>query len=82
MTLTGSTLSWTRVERCFSQRLTCWSSRKSCTGRHLSGVVFHEGVLADDLTSTDLLELALGGKGSSKPVMVGGTGLEPVTCRL
>ena len=44
-----------------------------------SGVVFHEGVSADDLTSTDLLELALGGTGSSKLVMVGDTGIEPVT---
>lgn len=44
----------------------------------VSGVVFHEGVLADDLTETDLLELALGGMGSSKPVMVGPTGFEPV----
>ena len=35
-----------------------------------SGVVFHEGVSADELTSTDLLKLALGGTGSSKPVMV------------
>jgi site-specific DNA recombinase len=42
-------------------------------------VAFHEGVPADDLTSTDLLVLALGGKGSSKPVMVGDTGIEPVT---
>ena len=42
-------------------------------------VAFHEGVWADDLTSTDLLVLALGGKGSSKPVMVGDTGIEPVT---
>ena len=36
----------------------------------LSGVVFHEGISADDLTSADLLELALGGIGSSKPAMV------------
>ena len=45
----------------------------------LSGVVFHEGVSADDLTSTDLLNLALGVNGCSKPVMVGRTGFEPVT---
>jgi site-specific DNA recombinase len=45
----------------------------------VSRVVFHEGVLADELTETDLLELALGGVGSSKPVMVGDTGIEPVT---
>jgi hypothetical protein len=33
----------------------------------LSGVVFHEGVSADGLTSTDLLSLALaGGTGSNK----------------
>jgi hypothetical protein len=36
----------------------------------VSGVAFHEGVSADDLTSTDLLELALGVTGSSKTVMV------------
>jgi hypothetical protein len=42
-------------------------------------VAFHEGVSAHDLTSTDLLELALGGTGSSKTVMVGDTGIEPVT---
>jgi hypothetical protein len=36
----------------------------------VSGVALHEGVLADDLTETDLLELALGGIGSSRPVMV------------
>ncbi len=42
-------------------------------------VAFHEGVWADALTSTDLLVLALGGKGSSKPVIVGRTGFEPVT---
>jgi hypothetical protein len=48
----------------------------------VSGVAFHEGASADVLTSTDLLELALGGMGSSKPVMVGGTGFEPVTCRV
>jgi site-specific DNA recombinase len=47
-----------------------------------SGVVFHEGVSADRLTSTDLLALALGGMGSSKSVMVGATGFEPVTPRL
>jgi hypothetical protein len=45
----------------------------------VSGVAFHEGASADVLTSTDLLELALGGMGSSKPVMVGRTGFEPVT---
>jgi site-specific DNA recombinase len=45
-------------------------------------VIFHEGVSADDLTSTDLLALALGGTGWSKPVMVGTTGFEPVTPRL
>jgi hypothetical protein len=45
----------------------------------LSGVAFYDGASADDLTSTDLLELALGGTGSSKPVMVGRTGFEPVT---
>ena len=46
----------------------------------LSGVVFHEGVLADGLTSTDLLALALaGGTGSNKDLMVGRTGFEPVT---
>jgi site-specific DNA recombinase len=44
----------------------------------VSGVAFHEGVSIDNLTSTDLLELALGGMGSSKPVMVGDTGIEPV----
>ncbi len=48
----------------------------------LSGVAFYDGASADDLTSTDLLELALGGTGSSKPVMVGATGFEPVTPRL
>jgi site-specific DNA recombinase len=37
------------------------------------------GVPADELTSTDLLALALRGTGSSKPVMVGDTGIEPVT---
>ena len=42
-------------------------------------VAFHEGVWADDLTSTDLLVLALGGKGSSKPVMVELRGFEPLT---
>ncbi len=36
----------------------------------LSGVVFHEGILAYDLTSADLLELGLGGIGSSKSAMV------------
>ena len=36
----------------------------------LTGVVLHEGVSADDLTLTDLLQLAQGGKGCSKPVMV------------
>jgi len=36
----------------------------------LSGVVFHEGISANDLTSTDLLSLALGVQGCSKPVMV------------
>ena len=45
----------------------------------LSGVAFHEGVSTDDLTSTDLLELALGGMGSSKPVMVELRGFEPLT---
>ena len=48
----------------------------------VSGVAFHEGVSADNLTSTDLLELALGGMGSSRPVMVGATGFEPVATRL
>jgi uncharacterized protein YjcR len=33
-------------------------------------VAFHEDVWADELTSTGLLELALGGTDSSKPVMV------------
>jgi site-specific DNA recombinase len=42
-------------------------------------VAFHEGVWADELTSTDLLVLALGGKGSSKPVMVELRGFEPLT---
>jgi len=42
-----------------------------------SGVVFHEGVSGDDLTSTDLLALALGGTGSSKPVMVEDVRFEP-----
>jgi hypothetical protein len=41
-------------------------------------VAFHDGVSAGDLTSTDLLALALGGTGWSKPVMVGDTGIEPV----
>src|SRR5690242_12979610 len=36
----------------------------------LTGVVLHEGVSADDLTLTDRLQLAQGGKGCSKPVMV------------
>ena len=46
----------------------------------MSGVAFHEGVLADELTSTDLLALALGGvKGSSKTVMVELRGFEPLT---
>jgi site-specific DNA recombinase len=45
----------------------------------LSGVVFHEDVSAEGLNLTDLLELAQGGTGSSKPVMVGDTGIEPVT---
>ena len=45
----------------------------------LTRVVFHEGVSADDFTLTDLLVLARGGKGSSKSVMVGRTGFEPVT---
>ena len=45
----------------------------------MSGVVFYEGVSADDLTSTDLLVLALGGKGSSKSVMVELRGFEPLT---
>ena len=45
----------------------------------LTGVVFHEGVSAGDVTLTDLLFLAPGGKGSSKSVMVGRTGFEPVT---
>jgi site-specific DNA recombinase len=44
-----------------------------------SGVAFHEGVSGDDLTATDLLELALGGTGSSKPVMVELRGFEPLT---
>jgi site-specific DNA recombinase len=48
----------------------------------VSGVAFHEGVSTDNLTSTDLLELALGGMGSSKPVMVGSTGFEPATYRV
>ena len=45
----------------------------------VAAVAFHEGVSSDDLTSTDLLALALGGTGWSKPVMVGDTGIEPVT---
>jgi site-specific DNA recombinase len=45
----------------------------------LSGVAFYEDVWADELTSTDLLELALGGMGSSKPVMVELRGFEPLT---
>ena len=46
----------------------------------LSGVIFHEGVSAFDLTSADLLDLALvGGTGSNKSLMVGDTGIEPVT---
>ena len=48
----------------------------------LTEVVLHEGVSADDLTLTDLLVLARGGNGWSKPVMVGATGFEPVTPRL
>jgi site-specific DNA recombinase len=44
-----------------------------------SGVAFHEGVSTDDLTATDLLELALGGIGSSKSVMVELRGFEPLT---
>ena len=49
----------------------------------LGGVVFHEGVSANDLTSTDLLTLALlGDTGSNKDLMVGATGFEPVTPRL
>ena len=42
-------------------------------------VAFHEGVWADELTSTDLLELALGGKGSNKDLMVELRGFEPLT---
>lgn len=45
-------------------------------------VAFHEDVWADELTSTDLLELALGGMGSSEPVMVGAAGFEPAALRL
>ena len=45
----------------------------------VSGVVFHEEVLADDLTEADLLELALRGSYSSRPAMVGNEGLEPPT---
>ena len=45
----------------------------------MSGVAFHEGVSAHDLTSTDLLELALGVKGSSKAVMVEVAGIEPAS---
>jgi hypothetical protein len=45
----------------------------------LSGVVFHEGVSADDLTSTDLLAVALGGQGLNKDSMVELQGLEPWT---
>jgi hypothetical protein len=45
----------------------------------VSGVAFHEGVSADVLTSTDLLALALGGTGWSRPVMVEMTGFEPAT---
>jgi site-specific DNA recombinase len=41
----------------------------------LSGVVFHEGVSAYDLNSADLLELALGGKGSSKSAHGGAEGI-------
>ena len=41
----------------------------------LSGVAFHEGVLADELASTDLLSLALGGLGSNKDLMVERKGL-------
>jgi site-specific DNA recombinase len=48
----------------------------------LTGVAFHEGVSAEDFTSTDLLTLALGGTGWSKPVMVGTAGFEPATLRL
>ena len=48
----------------------------------VSGVVFHEGVLADDLTEADLLELALRDCGSSRAAMVGATGFEPVATRL
>ena len=42
-------------------------------------VAFHEGMSADGLRSPDLLNLALGGKGSNKHLMVGDTGIEPVT---
>jgi site-specific DNA recombinase len=45
----------------------------------LTGVVFHEGVSADGLTSIDLLQLAQGGNGCSKPVMVELRGFEPLT---
>jgi site-specific DNA recombinase len=45
----------------------------------LTGVVLHEGVSADDLTLTDRLQLAQGGKGCSKPVMVELRGFEPLT---
>jgi len=45
----------------------------------LSGVAFHEGVLADGLTSTDLLAVALGGQGLNKDSMVELRGLEPLT---
>jgi hypothetical protein len=43
------------------------------------GVGFHEGMSADGLTSTDLLQLALWGTGWSKPVMVELRGFEPLT---
>jgi hypothetical protein len=43
----------------------------------LSRVAFHEGVLADELASTDLLSLALGGLGSNKDLMVERAGFEP-----
>jgi len=43
----------------------------------MSGEVFYEGVSAAELTSTDLLELALWGTGSSKTVMVDEGSIEP-----
>jgi site-specific DNA recombinase len=55
--------------------------QRARTPRAASLVMMEDGSL-EDITSTDLLILALGGTGSSKTVMVGATGFEPVTPRL